>query len=279
VTMARPQRKNVDYFPFLLDRGYKASIIDQRHGNDGFATWVRLLCELGRADFHYLDLRDESKVMYMAATCLISEEKLVEIIEDLVRLHVFDPELWSSRILFSEKFVESVSDAYAKRSNPAPTRSMITRMTSAGESNSGGKPGLGDGNEGLGTGNRGLGEHLPLKDRIEEDRIGEDRKPGHSKACVFSESSITISDLKSNLTRYPDTDFEYYFNRASDWSREKNKKRRDWIATIRNMISGDEREGKRRVNGNLIVTSTGQVINPEDFRSSPPELNPDWNKP
>ena len=41
--MARPERNNVDYFPFLCKEGKAMFYIEQKYGNDGYATWIKLL--------------------------------------------------------------------------------------------------------------------------------------------------------------------------------------------------------------------------------------------
>ena len=58
--MARPERNNVDYFPFSCEEGEKMFYIEQTYGNDGFAVFVKILRELARKDFHYLNLSETS---------------------------------------------------------------------------------------------------------------------------------------------------------------------------------------------------------------------------
>jgi hypothetical protein len=57
--MARPQRNNIDYFPFMCDEGQKMFYLEQTYGNDGFAVFVKLLRELAKKDYHYLNLSDK----------------------------------------------------------------------------------------------------------------------------------------------------------------------------------------------------------------------------
>ena len=47
--MARPQRNNVDYFPFYCEEGNKMFYLEETYGNDGFAVFVKLLRELAKA--------------------------------------------------------------------------------------------------------------------------------------------------------------------------------------------------------------------------------------
>jgi len=170
--MARPQRNNVDYFPLYVDRGHKVYVIEQKYGNNGFATWIKILSELGKADFHFLDLREESKLMYLAAICLVTESELIKIIDDLVRLKQFDLELWEQRILFSEKFCDSIADAYAKREGEAPSKECLLSLFPS-----------------FRTGNPSLGSDQPLKDSIEENSIEKDIKKRDAELKDFYNTS------------------------------------------------------------------------------------------
>lgn len=116
--MARPQRNNVDYFPFICEEGNKMFYIEQTYGNDGFATFVKLLRELAKSDFHYLNLSKPSTMMYLSAKCKISTETLENIIRDLVDLGKFHRLLWEeNKVVWCQDFIDSISDAYTKRKN------------------------------------------------------------------------------------------------------------------------------------------------------------------
>ena len=40
--MARPTRNDVDYFPFMCKEGKGMYVIEEKYGNDGFATWIKI---------------------------------------------------------------------------------------------------------------------------------------------------------------------------------------------------------------------------------------------
>jgi len=112
------QKKNtVDYFPHLIGNGKKMDFIEKRYGNDGYATWFKLLEALASADNHYLDLNDEIEISFLASRCNVDEEVLISIINDLVKIKVFDSELWKHRVIWSQIFVNSIQDAYKRRAN------------------------------------------------------------------------------------------------------------------------------------------------------------------
>lgn len=116
--MARPERNNVDYFPFLCKEGKAMYYIEQKYGNDGYASWVKILRQLAVTNYHYLNLSDKIEFMFLSSKCKVSEEVLNSIINDLCELEEFDKTLWSeNKILWSKKFTEHIKDAYLKRNN------------------------------------------------------------------------------------------------------------------------------------------------------------------
>lgn len=124
--MARPQRNEVDYFPFYCKEGRVMFIIEQKYGNDGYATWVKLLRALATTNFHYLDLSKDFDVEYLSTKCRISSEMLIEIIELLVMSGEFDKELWEEkRVVWSDKFIDSIQDAYSRRNNNLMNRDAL----------------------------------------------------------------------------------------------------------------------------------------------------------
>ena len=116
--MARPERNNVDYFPFICEDGNKMFYIEETYGNDGFATFVKILRELAKTNYHYLDLSKPTTVMFLSAKCKINKETLLSIIKDCVELGKFDFMLWNENsIIWCQDFIDSIQDAYSKRNN------------------------------------------------------------------------------------------------------------------------------------------------------------------
>jgi len=120
--MARPERNNVDYFPFICEEGNKMFYIEETYGNDGFATFVKLLRELAKTNNHYLDLSKPTTVMFLSAKCKVSKDVLLAIVNDLVEVGKFDPVLWNeNKIIWCQYFIDSIQDAYFKRKNKCIT--------------------------------------------------------------------------------------------------------------------------------------------------------------
>lgn len=116
--MARPERNDIDYFPHVVTHGKKMFIIENKYKNDGYAVWFKILEEIGKANYHYLDFNDIEQTMYLSSKFNIDEELLLNIIEDLAKLNAINKDLYlDHKIVFSEKFIESIQDAYKRRNN------------------------------------------------------------------------------------------------------------------------------------------------------------------
>lgn len=116
--MARPERNDVDYFPFLCKEGKAMFYIENKYGNDGYASWIKILRQLAVTNYHYLNLSNETELMFLSSKCKVSENILCEIINDLCKLGEFNKELWdANKILYSDKFITTIQDAYKKRGN------------------------------------------------------------------------------------------------------------------------------------------------------------------
>jgi len=120
--MARPERNNVDYFPFICKEGKAMYYIEDKYGNDGFATWIKILRQLAVNNYHYINLSEKVEIMFLSSKCKVSEETLISIINDLSELGEFNALLWvESKIIWSQKFMEHIQDAYNKRKNKCIT--------------------------------------------------------------------------------------------------------------------------------------------------------------
>lgn len=126
--MARPEKNTVDYYPHIVGDGKKMFFIETKYGNDGYSTWHKILEKLCDTDYHYLNLNNEEEVMYLSAKCKVTEERLLSIINDIVKLGKFDKELWTNKIIWCQDFVDSIDDAYKKRNNECITLTELKEL-------------------------------------------------------------------------------------------------------------------------------------------------------
>lgn len=137
--MARPERNSVDYFPHEATHGKKMFYITQKYGNDGYATWFIILEKLSRTEYHYLNLSDDMQMMYLTAECRIDENKLKNILDDLAKFGAINENLWKAKsIIWCQKLVNSIVDAYNKRKNKCITlEGLVTLLKGLGVLNRG----------------------------------------------------------------------------------------------------------------------------------------------
>jgi hypothetical protein len=125
--MGRHTKATVDYFPHYVHHGKTLYILEQRWGINGYAGFYKLLEILADEPGHFYDARKTDKFEFLIAKIGISGP---EILQKLSDLEIIDSELWSHHIIWMESFVESVKDAYSKRSTPLPTRPPLEQFLS-----------------------------------------------------------------------------------------------------------------------------------------------------
>jgi hypothetical protein len=168
-------------------------IIESKYGNDGYAVWFKILESLAKTDDHWLDLKDVSNMMYLCAKCRISSELLNAILNDLSDLGEIDSELWRGEsLVWSEKFIDSVEDAYTKRGNkPIKKEDLIHKMWGLGRCKPP-KDGIKD----------PVKPHSIVKDIIPNDTKEEIvvSQPPHPLIQYIIENAPTVLKLKEPLT-------------------------------------------------------------------------------
>lgn len=113
----RKNKYTVDYFPHYC-KGVESKtmfILENKFGLVGYAVWYKTLELLGKSEYHYIDLREETDLLFLISKLGITEDKFGEIYDLLAKLEAIDLELWNNKIVFSDNFVFNVEDAYVRR--------------------------------------------------------------------------------------------------------------------------------------------------------------------
>ena len=74
---------------------------------------------------------------------------------------------------------------------------------------------------------------------------------------MFSNSGLTIEDIEKEFQSKEDlinADPKHYFNAALDWSAANHEMKSDWLATVRNFVRRDLKDGK------LVMKKSGTQI-------------------
>lgn len=125
--MSRPRKQTVDYFPHQCSHGKTMFIIEQNYGNDGYAFWFKLLEMLGSTEGHALDLSKQENMEFLAAKTKLSSSFCGEIIDKLAVLGAIDANLWEEKIVWSDNFVDNISEVYRKRTEEKPVKPSFYR--------------------------------------------------------------------------------------------------------------------------------------------------------
>ncbi len=227
--MARPESNTVSYFPFYCEEGKKMHYLEETYGNDGFATFVKLLRELAKTDNHYLDLSKKTTVMFLAAKCKVTVITLELIINDLVELGKFDKVLWSeNKIIWCEDFINSIQDAYIKRkSNCMTYEGLLSLLVSFGV--------------------RKL-DNLPLKGDINTQRKEEEikvKKSRVNKGVFTPPSFIDFQDYckENGFLNIAERAFKGYSE--NDWKDSKDNPVLNWKSKLQNVWFNDSNRDKK----------------------------------
>jgi hypothetical protein len=131
--MGRPVKHTVEEFNHPVISGKKMFIVQRQFGNDGYATWYKILEILGQSKHHYIDLSDSDQMLYVSSYCGVDSEKLIKIIDLIVSLRKFDQFLWTKQIVFCKDFVKSIKKAYSRRSEDCITYNRLVSMLELNE--------------------------------------------------------------------------------------------------------------------------------------------------
>lgn len=124
--MAGRKDKNiVDYFPHYCISGKTLFIIESKFNHIGYSVWFKTLELLGSNENHYIDLRNESDMLFLISKLKITEQQFTDIYNLLSKLDAIDSYLWSKNIIFSANFIKNIEDAYKRRSNKCMHKSDL----------------------------------------------------------------------------------------------------------------------------------------------------------
>ena len=123
--MARPTKKTVDYFPHMTAHGKTIFVLESRWGNDGYAFWFRLLELIGSSEGLFYNCNNAADWQFLLAKTRVTEDVANEILSCLSDLGAIDAEIWAKRVVFSQKFVDGVADAFSRRKELLPSRKDI----------------------------------------------------------------------------------------------------------------------------------------------------------
>ena len=124
--MPRNKADTVEYFPHIARSGKTLSILEGKHGNDGYTFWFKLLETLSTSDGHFYDCSNEVDWQYLISRSRLSDVSATEIIKLLVILGNIDKILWENhKIIWCQALVDNFQEVYRKRKRDLPTKPIL----------------------------------------------------------------------------------------------------------------------------------------------------------
>lgn len=105
--MARPKKENLDYFPLDVATLHTLPLrrLRKQYGGRAGYAYICLLCEI-YAKSYYLPI-DESVIFDVADVVEATEEEILSYIGGMVKLHLFDVDLWERERVLTSKEIQA----------------------------------------------------------------------------------------------------------------------------------------------------------------------------
>lgn len=116
--MARPMRKDADYFPFICKEGKTFSILRNRYPLEGIGFFTELCIILTTTPDHHIQLKTDLDFEYLCSKMKCDKSKAESIIDLLVMTGKMHKELWEkANVILIPDLLDSLKDAYERRTN------------------------------------------------------------------------------------------------------------------------------------------------------------------
>jgi len=121
------------------------------------------------------------------------------------------------------------------------------------------------------------GEYSRVKESKGEEKKGDEKKRTRPLEILFRDSEFfDLQKFKNEFigTKYEIYNLEFYYESVLNWSNSKNAKKIDWIATARNFMIGDSKNGKAALSGQNLTQNVNRTArnNPERYSDIEREL-------
>jgi len=127
--MARPEKHDVDYFPFYVKDGRTLHILEDRYGCTGTGVFTNILRFLCTRPDHHFSLEDEGDRLWFFSSIKCDEKIGLDVLSIMSKTGKIHRELWEQkRVIASQDLLDSVRDAYQKRKNECVTIEQIKQI-------------------------------------------------------------------------------------------------------------------------------------------------------
>jgi len=116
--MARPERHDCDYFPFLAKDGRTLHILEGKYQCKGTGFFTNVMRFLTLQEDHHFCIADEADRLYFFSKCKCDDVSGIDMLNIMAKTRKIHTHLWvSSSVIVSEDLLKSLEAAYLKRKN------------------------------------------------------------------------------------------------------------------------------------------------------------------
>ena len=116
--MARPERKDADYFPFYAKDGRTLFLLESKYQCKGTGFFTNVLRFLTLQKDHHFCIGNETDRLYFFAKCHCDPESGTDMLNTMAKTGKILEEIWvSSAVIVSPDLLISLEEAYRKRLN------------------------------------------------------------------------------------------------------------------------------------------------------------------
>lgn len=182
----RPERRDVDYFPFYVKDGKTLFILETKYQSRGSGFFLNLLRLLATTPEHHYQIQDDADELHFFARLKIDIDSGRDMLAIMAATGKIDPELYGNyRVIASNDFLNSIKDAYRRRTiNSITIEELKTRF--------GNKPETVVGNSITDSKNEQLSPKLDINPQSKINKIKED----------FKDSSLDWRSVEAEILLY-----------------------------------------------------------------------------
>ncbi len=139
--MARPERRDADYFPFYAKDGRTLFLLESKYQCKGTGFFTNVMRFLTMEENHHFCIADETDLMYFFSKCFCDEESGMDMLSIMTKTGKIDKDLWeNNKIIACQDLLDSLEDAYRKRKNNIITMEEIRNSGGRNPVKGGSKP-------------------------------------------------------------------------------------------------------------------------------------------
>ena len=124
--MARPAKRNCDYFPHFVDQSRDLYYLETRYGIEGYYFYYRLRELLCKSDELTYRIEFEVDWDYLYKNIAIDKEKVNKMLNASADNGIIDHELWyRAEIIWQDDLASNLTDAWSKRKDGPPNKPVV----------------------------------------------------------------------------------------------------------------------------------------------------------